>query len=536
MSLTAPSQTTLDVNQDRRDRMAFLGLNASAIAALKAIKPIVDREVPHALDAFYARATANAKTKAFFADPAAVQRARAAQIEHWRRLSAGEFEGRAAESSRRMGSVHAELGVSPTLYIAAYGQIANHLVAAAIAEIWPRGALRGGPFARGTDAAAAISALMRVAMLDMEIGVAAFMQALGAKSRQTEAAAALAAQETQGAVGAVREALGQLAAKKLDVNLSEQLPGAFHEMACDFNVAITGLREAMEGVQTSLDILNSSTSEIATASQDLSSRTEHEASSIEQSSAALAEVAQQIDKTAEHAQSAQAIVTQAGNEAQQSNEVVAQSIAAMERIERSSSDIGKIIGAIDEIAFQTNLLALNAGVEAARAGEAGRGFAVVASEVRGLAQRSAEAAKEIKALVATATSEVNGGVQLVSKTGEALARIGAKVGEMSGVVGEILRSARQQATSLSEIKTAVGELSSATQQNAAMAEESTAASQALARETASLSELVAQFKLGASAAPVRRAPAARAAAPAPRREAPRPRAASGGGSNDWKEF
>ena len=142
----------------------------------------------------------------------------------------------------------------------------------------------------------------------------------------------------------------------------------------------------------------------------------------------------QVAKTVESAQSAQAIVSQAGEEAQQSNEVVAKAISAMERIEKSSNDIGKIIGAIDEIAFQTNLLALNAGVEAARAGEAGRGFAVVASEVRGLAQRSAEAAKEIKALVAAATSEVAGGVQLVGATGGALARIGAKVAEINATV------------------------------------------------------------------------------------------------------
>jgi methyl-accepting chemotaxis protein len=539
MSLTAHSHTHLDEANDLRERLAFLGLDPSAISSLKAIKPIVDREVPRALDKFYAHVVKAGRTQAFFSDPAAVQRAKAAQVQHWSRLSAGQFEGAAAQASRRMGQVHAELGVAPDVYISGYGQISGHLISAVVAEIWPKGALRGGAFARGTDAAAAISALMRVAMLDMEIGVAAYMEALDVKRRQTEAEAARVAQETQGAVGAVREALGQLAAKKLDVSLDDRLPGAFQQMAGDFNSAIGGLREAMEGVQTSLDNLNSSTSEIATASQELSSRTEHEASSIEQSSAALEEVFQQINKTAEQAQSAQSIVTQAGNEAQQSNEVVAQSIAAMERIERSSSDIGKIIGAIDEIAFQTNLLALNAGVEAARAGEAGRGFAVVASEVRGLAQRSAEAAKEIKALVATATSEVNGGVQLVSATGQALARIGAKVGEMSGVVSEILRSAQSQASSLSQIKVAVGELSSATQQNAAMAEESTAASQALARETASLSELVAQFKLGAGApAPLRRPPASRPAAPAPRREAPapRPRAASGGGSNDWKEF
>lgn len=545
MSATAASDTASDVQHIQRERMAFLGLDAKALAALKSIKPIIDRELPRALDKFYAKARTSPQMSALLRDDATVQRARAAQIEHWGRLSGGDLEGRAAETSRRVGETHAKLGVSPDMYISSYALLADHLLSAVITEIWPKGALRRGRFARGADAALALSALQRVVMLDLDMGVIAYLEALDRRRQEAEQKAARVEEETQSAIGHVREALGQLAAKKLDAKLSDRLPQAFQQMASDFNSAMSGLREAMQSVQGSLATLNTSTNEIATATQDLSSRTEHEASSIEQSSAAIEEVTLQVNKTAQHAQTARAIVTQAGAEAQQSNEVVAQAIAAMGRIEKSSNDIGKIIGAIDEIAFQTNLLALNAGVEAARAGDAGRGFAVVASEVRGLAQRSAEAAKEIKALVATATSEVNGGVDLVSATGEALARIGAKVTQMSGVVSEILSSAQQQASSLGEIKAAVGELSSATQQNAAMAEESTAASRSLARETGVLSDLIAQFKLGGGApAPMRRAapPAsARPSAPAPRRDmapAPRPRAAAtgGGGSADWKEF
>jgi methyl-accepting chemotaxis protein len=292
-------------------------------------------------------------------------------------------------------------------------------------------------------------------------------------------------------------------------------------MVADFNGAMTGLSGTLGSVRDSLDSLTQATREIAASASDLSSRTEHEASSLEQSSAALEEVARQVAATASGAQSAQAIVAAAGAEAEQSNVVVAQAISAMGRIEKSSSDIGKIIGAIDEIAFQTNLLALNAGVEAARAGESGKGFAVVASEVRALAQRSAEAAKEIKGLVAAATSEVSGGVSLVAATGEALGRIGAKVAEMNAVVGGILDGARSQADALGEIKQAVGELSNSTQQNAAMAEESTAAANSLARETEALSQLVGQFGLG------RASPAAR---PEPARGPP-PRRAAG-----WRDY
>ncbi len=211
----------------------------------------------------------------------------------------------------------------------------------------------------------------------------------------------------------------------------------------------------------------------------------------------------------------------------------------MTAIERSSTEIGQIIGVIDEIAFQTNLLALNAGVEAARAGEAGRGFAVVASEVRALAQRSAEAAKEIKALITTSRQQVEQGVGLVGDTGQALERILGQVAELATIVTEIAASAQEQAAGLDQINTAINQMDQVTQQNAAMVEQSTAASHALSRETEELSSLVGRFQLGTGSA----------AMPAARRPAHRPvaqmRTAGRGGAalrqpapagDDWQAF
>jgi methyl-accepting chemotaxis protein len=175
---------------------------------------------------------------------------------------------------------------------------------------------------------------------------------------------------------------------------------------------------------------------------------------------------------------------------------VRQAVAAMSEIEQSAQQISQIIGVIDEIAFQTNLLALNAGVEAARAGDAGRGFAVVASEVRALAQRSAEAAKEIKVLISSSTQQVGQGVHLVGETGEALQRIVGRVAEIDSLVGEIAASAQEQATGLAEVNGAVNQMDQVTQQNAAMVEESTAASHALANEAEALAGSVARFKIG----------------------------------------
>jgi methyl-accepting chemotaxis protein len=178
-------------------------------------------------------------------------------------------------------------------------------------------------------------------------------------------------------------------------------------------------------------------------------------------------------------------------------------VGAMDGIETSSKQIANIIGVIDEIAFQTNLLALNAGVEAARAGDAGRGFAVVATEVRALAQRSADAAKEIKTLISASTQQVDTGVKLVSETGQALGRIVAQVSQLNGLVVELAASAKEQSTGLGEVNAAVNQMDQVTQQNAAMVEQSTAASHSLSGEAQELARLIGQFNIGESiAAPV----------------------------------
>ena len=272
------------------------------------------------------------------------------------------------------------------------------------------------------------------------------------------------------------------------------LPEAYDKLKADFDGAVERLAEAFGGVKSGAEAVYSSAQEITAASNDLARRTEQQASSLEETSAALGQVSTAVGANADGAKRARMIVAATRDDAELGAGIVRRAVEAMSKIENSSRQISQIIGVIDEIAFQTNLLALNAGVEAARAGEAGRGFAVVASEVRALAQRSAEAAKEIKTLISTSTAQVADGVELVGETGAALGRIEAKVSEINNVVAAMTSSAEEQATSLQQIAAAVNLMDQATQQNAAMSEQASAASQSLASESERLAELVGRFK------------------------------------------
>jgi len=262
----------------------------------------------------------------------------------------------------------------------------------------------------------------------------------------------------------------------------------------DFNNSAEKLQEALGRVAGNARGIDAGANEIRSAADDLAKRTEQQAAAVEETAAALEQITTAVKDSSKRAQEAGQLVARAKSGAEQSGDVVRNAVIAMEKIERSSTEISNIIGVIDDIAFQTNLLALNAGVEAARAGEAGKGFAVVAQEVRELAQRSANAAKEIKTLITTSNQQVQEGVDLVDETGKALEAIVSEVQEINRHVMAIVDAAQEQSAGLQQINTAVNQMDQDTQKNAAMVEETTAASHGLAREVSSLNQLLAQFK------------------------------------------
>ena len=353
--------------------------------------------------------------------------------------------------------------------------------------------------AMGQLAAGKLDVFVPAADQKDEIGKLA--EAMTAFKNQLAAAERSKAEQTQTIIGSVGTGLTANAKGDLTHRVTAELTGPFVKLKDDFNAAMTHLQDAMKNVLTSTSGISTGANEISQAADDLSRRTEQQAASLEETAAALEEITATVKKTATNTKEVTTNVVAATAAAQDCGRVVETAIKAMDQIEQSSKQITDIIGVIDEIAFQTNLLALNAGVEAARAGDAGKGFAVVASEVRALAQRSSEAAKEIKTLIKASSEHVGSGVKFVGETGQALQRIVDKAVKIDSLVKEMAQAAEQQSTGIEQVNVAVSQMDQVTQQNAAMVEQSTAASRNLASETQALTNLVAFFTVGEDAKP-----------------------------------
>ncbi len=290
------------------------------------------------------------------------------------------------------------------------------------------------------------------------------------------------------------EVLSALAQGDLNRRVTRDYQGAFERVKTDVNATSTRLAEIVGQITQAAETIAAAAAEVSLGSSDLADRTEQQASSLEETAASMEELGATVRSNADNAQRANVMATQARGSAESGGGVAGSAIEAMRRIEESSRKITDIIGVIDEIAFQTNLLALNAAVEAARAGDAGRGFAVVAQEVRQLAQRSAQASKEIKGLILDSDAQVKDGVDLVSKAGDALQGIVSGVQQVATLIAEMASASAEQATALDEINSTVANMDEMTQKNAALVEETTAAAQAMSGQAGDLKALVGFFK------------------------------------------
>jgi methyl-accepting chemotaxis protein len=502
--------------------MHLFSIDTGDLDRFPSLAQAISRHGPTVLDGFYKQIEADPRRSAIFGSQASMREARRRQIEHWIELFSGTINKAYLERAEKIGQVHARVGLEPTVYIGGYATVLSNLV-----ELMIRKSAIG--FA-GAGLAKQVAALIRVAMLDMDQALTAYANAQD-ESREK-------------VLGSVSTAMSAVAQGDLTTGI-DHLPPEFRKLEDDFGAMCHAMSNAIAAVSSSAGQIHVGSAEIRAASDDLSQRTESQAAALEETAAAMNQLTQGVREAAEGAAKVNQSVAEAENEARAGGEVVNQAVSAMEGIQRQAQEIGSIVDVIDSIAFQTNLLALNAGVEAARAGDAGKGFAVVATEVRALAQRSADAANNIKGLIGGSVEQVERGASLVSRTGDVFHRIVDKVTSITELASQISEFSQSQAAQLSQINAAIGDMDRMTQHNAAMVEESTAAARNLSDQADELTALVRAFRLS-SAQGDRKPPADVVRLPSQTVQPELPaRAAAAGGrrtashvstSADWSEF
>ncbi|KRB58786.1 chemotaxis protein [Rhizobium sp. Root708] len=484
---TQPSDNAL------KQRLDFIELDDDARMALREMRPAISELLGAALDKFYGKLGKTPAVAKFFSDKNHMNHAKKRQEAHWANLAGGNFDESYVNGVTAVGRTHARIGLEPRWYIGGYALLMSDLIKGLMDKQWP------SRFARpqGKVLAEKLAAVVKAAMLDMDYSISVYLDTLDEKRKQLEDERAKAEADQALALSHLRRGLEALSNGDLEATLPPDLPGSFKEMADDYNRAVAALRTSFASVRATSGEILQGTDVIAKGSDDLALRTAQQAAGVEESSAALQQLSVSVGQTAANAEKASAAVRETQQKAKNSGELVTSAVSAMAEIEKSSTEISKIIGVIDEIAFQTNLLALNAGVEAARAGDAGKGFAVVAQEVRQLAQRTADAAKEIKNLISQSSSQVNEGVDIVSSTGEALSDMINRIDIINRFVADIAAAARDQATGVNEVSVAIRNMDTITQQNSGMVERTSEETRRLRNEVDSLVGLLQRFRTGA---------------------------------------
>ena len=463
------------------DKTAFFGLNSSDFARFGRIARILQRHSARALDGLYRRIGAQPATAAMFSSQRSIDHARSKQVEHWGRMFSAAPDARQMEAAEAIGLIHARVGLEMHWYIGGYAAVLDDMVQGLARQSF-------GPL--GAPLGKTVGTLIKMALLDMDGALGAYFKA--------------EAERREAVIAQLGEALHAMTEGDFATSL-RTLPPGFENLQRDFEAMRAKVSAVLGNVAESASQVDSGAREIRQASDDLAMRTEHQAASLEEASAAMTGLASSVGQTAGDAAQMYAAIQAAHEDARAGGTVVDEAVTAMTDIHRSAQEIGKIIAVIDGIAFQTNLLALNAGVEAARAGDAGRGFAVVATEVRALAQRSADAALDIKKLIGASAAQVERGVHMVGQTGDTFGRIVSKVGDIADLASTIATTARAQADQIREVRETVSELDVMTQHNAAMVEQATAAARNLATAADALKGQVRAFRVERVASGARRA-------------------------------
>ncbi|AMJ62291.1 globin-coupled sensor protein [Bosea sp. PAMC 26642] len=529
-------------------RLEFMKLDAATRKRIKSVEAQIREALPAALGAFYSQLKGNPETAKFFTSEAHIDGAKSRQTSHWDRIAKGEFDQDFVSAVTKVGQIHARIGLEPRWYIGGYALILEQVLSHVLKANWPKNML-GSVMPGAEDRSAEVSAIVKAALLDMDYAISVYLEASEAARLKLEEEAKRVekskAEEREKAVAHVTTAMSALADGDLTYRMPSDIPVEYAVIGEQFNRAMERLEGMIGTIKATSTQISDSSKEINAGAEDLSQRTEQQASALEETAATTEQLAASVKAASQSSSQSVTLADEASRVAQSGGVIVQDAIAAMERIEQASKKISEITTVIDGIAFQTNLLALNAAVEAARAGDAGRGFAVVAAEVRTLAQRSADAAKDITALIASSDQQVSDGVKLVREAGKTLREIVEASNRVSLTVKEISAASSEQANGIDEMAQTVSHMDGITQQNAALAEQSAASAITLDDQIKRLDQLMSQFRISSEHAsnvlkPVLAAKGPRQlqdVAKAAFRDRPAPRKVAGSRSEvGWSEF
>lgn len=461
---------------DLEARLQFFELDHRQCAILRSAKPLIQRSIGSALDRFYARAKRTPETATFLTDETRVARAHAAQIKHWMHIVDAKFDEAYYESVRRVGAVHARIGLEPRWYIGGYSLILEELIKQVERSRSPWKRL----FGLGWNSGELTPVLVKAALLDMDLSISIYFE---------EAAA-----ERNAAISTLDEALARLANGDLAEDVSG-LPAAFSSLEQSYNQTLVNLRTTIGSVVDASGTIQNGSRDIASASDDLARRMESNAAALEETAAALMQIEDRVRATASGARETLAIADEALVAMEHGKDGVNNAVNTMNLVHESARGIDTVIEGVDKIAFQTRVLAMNAAVEAGRAGESGRGFAVVADLVRALAMRAEEEARRAREGLSATQSDIATAASVVNEVNSALQAVAAKFERVHALIAQMTQDNTAQSSAISEINQAVGSMDQSTQHNAAMIERTAVSANSLRDDAVRLAKQAGGFQV-----------------------------------------